>query len=259
MAVTSFVKSLWEARLMAKFHEKAIASTITTAPERIEGNKIIFNNVSDVAVNNYEGTVNWADLTTSSVEMPLDIKKYFAFKVDDVDKVQAAGELIDPHVAEASARIQEEMDKAVLTEALKAKNKVTHVETDKAYDKIVKCNTALNKKKVPKTDRYAVINAEVLEDLNLDPRFTKEYKILENGVMEGANINGTQLVFSEELNAGTFMILALHKSAIGFGTQLKETEAMRLQGSFADGIRGLAVAGTKTLRPDALVKCDKQV
>lgn len=257
MSVQTFIGSVWEARLLAKFHERAIGSVITTAPEKIEGNKVIFNNVSDVTVSDYSGTVDWADLTTSKVELPMDIKKYFAFKVDDVDKVQAAGELIDPHVAEAAAAIQEAMDKAILTEALTTTNQVTHKEGDKAYDKIVKCNTALNKKKVPKTERFAVINADVLEDLNLDPRFTKEYKILENGVIEGANINGTQLVFSEELNGGTFMILALHKSAIGFGTQLQETEAMRLETAFADGVRGLAVAGTKTLRKDAIVKCDK--
>lgn len=255
MAITTFIASIWEARLMAKFHEKSIASTITTKPERIEGNKIIFNNVSDVAVNDYAGSVDWGDLETSKVEMAMDIKKYFAFKVDDIDKVQAAGELIDPHVEEAACKIQEEMDKAVLTEALKTKNVVKHTEGDKAYDKIVKCNTALNKKKVPKINRFAVINAEVLEDLNLDARFTKEYTILENGVIEGANINGTQLVFSEELNGGKYMILALHKSALGFGTQLNKTEAMRLQNSFADGVRGLAVAGTKTLRDAAVVKC----
>lgn len=255
MAVTNFIPTIWEARLLAKFHERAIGSVITTSPERIEGNKIIFNNVSDVAVSDYSGTVSWADLTTSKVEMAMDIKKYFAFKVDDVDAVQAAGELIDPHVTEAAAAIQEAMDKAILTEALTTSNVVAHNEADKAYDKIVKCNTALNKKKVPKTDRFAVINAEVLENLNLDPRFTKEYTILENGVIEGANINGTQLVFSEELNDGEFMIVALHKSAIGFGTQLQKTEAMRLENSFADGVRGLAVAGTKTLRKDAVVKC----
>lgn len=255
MSVETFIPSVWESRLLTKFHERAIGSVITVAPERIEGNKIIFNNVSDVAVNDYSGTVSWEELTTSKVELVMDIKKYFAFKVDDISKVQAAGELIDVHVSEAAAAIQEAMDKAILTEALKTSNEVSHVESDKAYDKIVKCNTALNKKKVPKTDRFAVINAEVLENLNLDPRFTKEYKILENGVIEGANINGTQLVFSEELNGGTFMIVALHKSAIGFGTQLQETEAMRLENSFADGVRGLAVAGTKTLRKDAVVKC----
>lgn len=255
MAVTNFIPSVWEASLLKNFHERSVAEVITTAPTKIEGNKIIFNAVSDVAINAYTGSVSWGELTTSKVELPMDIKKYFAFKVDDVDAVQAAGDLINPHTEEAGFKMQEEMDKAVLTEALTTKNVVTKGETDKAYDAIVKCNLALNKKKVPKSNRFAVINSEVLADLCLDPRFTKEYTILENGVIEGANINGCQLVFSEELNAGTSAIVVLHKSAVGFGKQLDEVEAMRLETAFADGVRGLAVAGTKTLRADAVVKC----
>lgn len=254
MAVTNFIPSLWDARLLAKFHERSIASIITTAPEEIKGNKIIFNNVSDVAVNDYEGSVNWADLTTSKVELPMDIKKYWAFKVDDVDAVQAAGELIDPHVEEAAATMAETMDKAVLTEALTTSLSVTKEESETIYDVIVKCNMELNKKKVPKANRFAVVNAEALASLNLDARFTNNYQILENGVIEGGDINGTTLVFSEELNAGTEAVVLLHKSAIGFGTQLEKTEAMRLETAFADGVRGLAVAGTKTLRANAVVK-----
>ena len=252
MAVTNFIPTIWEARLMAKFHERSVGELITTAPTKIEGNKIIFNKVSDVAIKDYEGSVSFDDLTTSKVELPLDIKKYWAFKVDDVDAVQAAGALIDPHVAEAAAGLQEATDLAVFTEALKTSNEVTG---EKAYDIIVKANTQLNKNKVPKSDRFIVINAEVLEDLQLDARFTENYTILENGIMEGAKINGVQLVFSEELNAGSYAILALHKSALGFGKQLQETEAMRLQNAFADGVRGLQVCGTKILREEAIVKC----
>ena len=252
MAITNFIPTIWEARLLAKFHERSVAEVITTAPTKIEGNKIIFNKVSDVAIKDYEGSVSFDDLTTSKVELPLDIKKYWAFKVDDVDAVQAAGALIDPHVAEAAAGLQEATDLAVFTEALKTSNEVTG---EKAYDIIVKANTQLNKNKVPKSDRFIVINAEVLEDLQLDDRFTENYTILENGIMEGAKINGVQLVFSEELNAGSYAILALHKSAIGFGKQLQETEAMRLQNAFADGVRGLQVCGTKILREEAIVKC----
>ena len=252
MAITNFIPTIWEARLLAKFHERSVAEVITTAPTKIEGNKIIFNKVSDVAIKDYEGSVSFDDLTTSKVELPLDIKKYWAFKVDDVDAVQAAGALIDPHVAEAAAGLQEATDLAVFTEALKTSNEVTG---EKAYDIIVKANTQLNKNKVPKSDRFIVINAEVLEDLQLDARFTENYTIIEIGIMEGAKINGVQLVFSEELNAGSYAILALHKSALGFGKQLQETEAMRLQNAFADGVRGLQVCGTKILREEAIVKC----
>lgn len=254
MSVTNFIPVLWESRLLAKFHERSITDLITTAPTKVEGNKIIFNHVSDVSINPYTGTVNFEDLTTSKVELPLDHKNYWAFKVDDVDAVQSAGELIDPHVQEAGYGLQEATDKYVLDEALKTENEVTK-DALKAYDIIVKCNTILNKKKVPKADRFAVINAEVLEELNLDARFTANYTILENGIIEGGDINGTKLVFSEELNEGNYAIVALHKSAIGYGKQLEETEAMRLQNSFADGVRGLQVDGVKTLRPDAIVKC----
>ena len=188
MAVTNFIPSIWEARLLAKFHERSITDLITTAPTKVEGNKIIFNHVSDVSINPYTGTVNFEDLTTSKVELPLNHKNYWAFKVDDVDAVQSAGELIDPHVQEAGYGLQEATDKYVLDEALKTENTVTKNEL-KAYDIIVKCNTELNKKKVPKADRFAVINAEVLEELNLDARFTANYTILENGIIEGGDIN----------------------------------------------------------------------
>ena len=254
MAVTNFIPQIWEARLLAKFHERSITDLITTAPTKVEGNKVIFNHVSDVSINAYEGTVNFEDLTTSKVELSLDHKNYWAFKVDDVDAVQSAGDLIDPHVEEAGYGLQEATDKFVLTEALKTSNTVSKGASDKAYDLIVKANTALNKKKVPKANRFAVINAEVLEELNLDARFTANYTILENGIIEGGDINGTKLIFSEELNGGSFAIVVLHKSAIGYAKQLEETEAMRLQNSFADGIRGLQVDGVKTLREEAIVK-----
>ena len=251
MAVTNFIPTIWEARLMAKFHERSVGEIITTAPTKIEGNKIVFNKVSDIALKDYEGTVNFDDLTTSKVELPMDVKKYWAFKVDDVDAVQSAGDLIDPHVAEAGYGLQEATDKLILDEALKTSHTV---EGEKAYDIIVKANTKLNKNKVPKAERFAVVNAEALEELHLDSRFTTNYTILENGIIEGAKINGVQLVFSEELNGGDFAIVVLHKSAIGFGKQLEETEAMRLQNAFADGVRGLQVCGVKTLREDAVVK-----
>lgn len=253
MSVATFIPQIWEASLMMNFHEHSIVNLITTAPTRIEGNKIIFNRVSNVNVKPYEGTVEWDKLTTSKVELPLDKKHYFSFAVDDVDEIQAAGDLIAPHTQEAAATMQETMDKIVLDEALSNTDKaVTKEAGDNIYDVIVNCNMQLNKRKIPKSNRVAVINAEALKDLQVDARFTEHYQILDNGLIEGANINGIPLIFTEELNEGREAVLVLHKSAIGFGSQLRETEAMRLQDRFADGIRGLQVAGCKTLRPESI-------
>ena len=131
--------------------------------------------------------------------------------------------------------------------------------SEKWYTKMNRKREAaiMNKHKVPKAERFAIVNAEALEELHLDARFVANYTVLENGIIEGAKINGVQLVFSEELNGGEFAIVVLHKSAIGFGKQLEETEAMRLQNAFADGVRGLQVCGVKTLREEAVVKCTR--
>jgi hypothetical protein len=40
--------------------------------------------------------------------------------------------------------------------------------------------------------------------------------------------------------------------AITYGEQIAETEALRLQTTFADGVRGLHVYGAKVVRPDCL-------
>nr|WP_245566450.1 phage capsid protein [Tuberibacillus calidus] len=249
--------------MLANFHKTSIADVITTPPSEVRGNTIVFNRIGNVQIKDYEGSVSWDGLTTSSVELPMDQKKYFAFTVDDVDKVQASGDMVDAATAEASATLQETVDSFVLSlyTDVAADNVIGDDTTPKAldktnvYDYIVDLGTLLNKKKVPKVNRYVVINSDVLGLLSKDDRFTKQPVVLENGVVEGQSINGLQVVVSEELakNAnGAYKILALHQSAIGHGKQLDEVEAMRLQDSFADGVRGLMVYGGAVLRPEAM-------
>ena len=43
-----------------------------------------------------------------------------------------------------------------------------------------------------------------------------------------------------------------HPMALTYGEQIVQTEALRLQTTFADGVRGLHVYGAKLVRPDAI-------
>ncbi|MBP1935097.1 phage capsid protein [Ammoniphilus resinae] len=260
MAVTNFIPTIWEARLMANFHKASIADVITTPPTEIKGNKITFNKVGAVAVKDYAGSVTFDGLSTSSVDLNMDQKKYFAFKVSDVDKVQSAGELVDAHTAEASATLQETVDSYVLGLYTGAGSSIGDDTTPIAltesnvYNNIVDLGTKLSQNKVPMANRFAIINYAVLGLLSKDARFTAQPTVLENGVVEGQKINGLQIVVSEEIAnvTGKYKILGLHKSAIGHGKQIDEVEAMRLQDDFADGIRGLMVYGAGVLRPEAI-------
>lgn len=258
MAVDNFKPTLWEGALLANFHSVSIADVLATPPAEVKGNKVIFNRIAGGTLKDYEGQVEWDQIATTPVEMIFDKKKYFAFALDDVDKVQLKADVLTATTKEHSAVLAETYDKDFFAALLggttmkigssSAKKKVTPAN---AYDYIVDLGTMLSKKKVPKANRYVTVNADYLGLLSKDKRFTANPKVLENGIVEGQVINGMQVMCSEELPAN--VILANHKSAIGAAKQLNEMEAMRLQSSFADGVRGLCVYGDKVLRDDASV------
>lgn len=256
MAVNTFLKEVWEARLIANFHKRSIMDLISTKPTSIEGSKVHFGSVGAVAIKDYTGSVDYDELNVGNVDLVFNKKKYFAIKVDDVDKIQAAGDLLDAHVVEASASMAEVIDtdglKAIVDGALAANklgNKDVHQRN--AYDLIVDLGTKLNKAKASKTDRFAIIDAEYLGLLSKDPRFTNNPNILENGVVEGQKINGAQVIVSEELPSSTDgtrrAVIVLQRTGFGYGKQLDKIEALRLEGSFGDAVRGLCNYGATVL------------
>jgi hypothetical protein len=119
-----------------------------------------------------------------------------------------------------------------------------------AYDTIVDLNTIANKAKVPTTGRYCIINPDYLAMLAKDDRFTRQYTILQNGVVDGATINGSTIICKAD-NPIDKIVLA-HASGTGFAMQLKgDPEAVRLQDYFSDGVRGVCRYGYTQLRSES--------
>lgn len=259
MAIENFKRVLWEGALLANFHDVSIADVITTKPTSVNGSKVVFNRVGSANLKDYTGTINWDEVVTTPVELPFNQKKYFAITVDDVDKVQLVADVMKDTVKEHSDVLSEVIDNYILTQAtkgVKAANKIGSVATQElvtvsnVYDYIVDLGTKLNKAKCPKTDRFVMINSDILGLLTKDDRFTRNPDVLANGIVNGQKINGMQVVLTEEVPTGT--VVALHKSALGYAKQLDEIEAMRLQSSFADGVRCLCVYDSVVLRDDAI-------
>lgn len=259
MSVANFKQTLWEGALLANFHSVSVANAVSTKPTKIDGNKVIFNRVGAGTIKDYEGTISWDDINTTPIEMTFDKKKYFAFSLDDCDKVQLVADVMAATTAEHAAVLAETYDRdfyVTLTTGVKSSNKIgstsskKDVSSSNVYDYIVDLGTILSKNKVPKANRYVTVNSEILGLLSKDRRFTPNPTVLQNGIVEGQVINGLQVVSSEELPAN--QIVAHYKGAIGAAKQLDEMEAMRLQTSFADGVRGLCMYGSKVLRDDAI-------
>lgn len=259
MAITNFQPTLWEGALLYNFHNMAIGDIITTMPASVQGSKVVFNRIGAASIKDYTGAVEWDAISTTPVEMTFDKKKYFAIALDDCDAVQLKAPVMNDVTAENAAAMAEAYDSDILEAAaagaasamtIGSASTKKSVTPQLAYDYIVDLSTLLSKKKVPKANRYCVVNAEYLALLSKDKRFNSNPTVIANGVVEGQTIASMQLVASEELPANK--IIALYKGAIGAAKQVDEVEAMRLETSFSDAVRGLMRYGVKALRDDSI-------
>lgn len=260
MSIQSFKKDLWETVLLEEYRSRAIAEVITKAPSKIEGKAVIFNSVSGGTVKDYTGTVEYDKITTTPITMAFDKQKYFAIELDDVDRVQQAGDVMTAEVADTTAEMAEVQNGIVFAEAVAnvgTKNKIGTKEAKKAislpeeaYDLVVDLRIKLDKNKVPKANRFLIASSEFVQLMAKDNRFADNFNVLPNGIVEGATVGGFTIIENEDLEDG--VVLALHKDAVGYGMQLDKVEALRLQNSFGDAVRGLQISACKTLRANSM-------
>lgn len=261
MSVDSFKKALWEAAILESLKGITVAEIITTPPSSVEGSKATFNTASlTKGVQDYTGKVDWENATTVPIDLEFNKKKYFAFSVDDCDKVQLAGDLMLPLTRQCAYDIKKQIDTDVLAEAVAkapAGNtlgtkaaQIAIASPEEAYNLIVDLGTKLDNNDAPEMDRYVAGRPEFINMLAKDKRVIDNATVLPNGIVQGMEINGMQVIKSNNVPAN--QVIALSKLAVGFGKQLDETEAMRLQNAFADGIRGLCQYGTVALRPSVI-------
>lgn len=255
MSVESFKADLWEASIIEEFKGICIADVITVAPSRVDGVKAIFNRASLTnGLQDYAGEVEYEGINTTATELLFDQKKYFAYAMDDVDEVQLVGDVMGPIARQIAYEVKRSIDVAVLAEALKGGAKLDAVELDTpeaVYDAIVDLGTKLDEKDVPEEGRYVIAHPEIVNLLAKDKRVIDNTNVLPNGVVQGMQVNGMQVIKTTAATKG--QVIALHNSAVGYGKQLEKLEALRLESSFSDAVRGLCVYGVKTLRPEAIV------
>ncbi|HHV26000.1 MAG TPA: hypothetical protein GXX63_02250 [Tissierellia bacterium] len=257
--MVDFNSNIFNARLIANMENVSVADVITTAPLERTGYSARFAPVQAGTVKDYTGTVEWDKASVTPIDLTLNQRKYFAFGLDDLERVQTNPQEVDKVTAKQGRGLAEICDTFVLNQiATNAGNKIGNTTTKEqitkpsdAYELLVDMNTKLSQKKAPRADRYAVINNEFLALLEKDDRFTRNAEILANGIVEGSNVNGMKIIVSEELPSNK--ILAVQKEATGFAKFIDETEAMRLESAFAYGIRGLNVYDAKMLEKDYAV------
>ncbi|WP_282804270.1 P22 phage major capsid protein family protein [Clostridium tetani] len=265
MAVKNFIPQIWSARLLANLDKNFVYAGAVNRDYEGEikkfGDTVKINQMGNVTVKDYKGTIeDPEELTSNQTILTIDQAKYFNFKVDDVDKAQANVGLVDKGMARASVAIKDVIDQYIASFVKEAKIKMgstgapIDVTVSNAYDTLVDLGVKLDENNVPRAGRFAILPAFYLGLLAKDPRFTKEYKILENGVVEGATVSGFELRMSNNVpvSAGKYNIMAGTDMAISFAGQITKIEAYRPEKSFSDACKGLYVYGAKVVQPDAL-------
>ena len=256
MSLQSFKADLWESAILEAYKGICVADAITVAPSRVDGVKAIWNRVSIAnGVQDYEGNVVYEGIDTAATELLFDQKKYFAYKMEDVEKVQLVGDVMMPIARDMAYDLKRIVDGAVLAEAATAaQTKVDAVkiaDAADAYDNLVDLGTALDELDIPENERVIICRPEYVNILAKDARVIDNANVLPNGIVQGMEVNGMQVIKTTACPKG--QVIAMHKSAVGYGKQLEKLEALRLESSFSDAVRGLMVFGVKALRPEAIV------
>ena len=273
MAITTFIPELWSARLLYALEKSHVATNLVNRNyEGVianQGDTVHINSIGAVTVKDYTKNTNIADpevLTTADQTLDIDQAKYFNFQVDDVDKAQISGEIIDTAMGRSAYALADVSDAFLLktiangvasANKIGAKATLTALTASNVYENIVKMRTLLDKANVPTTGRTIVVPPEVYALLLLDDRFAKSgsdsgQNALLNGMV--GRVAGFDVFMSNNCVSGTdgdsgstayFVITAQVASATTYAEQIIKTEGYRMESRFADGVKGLHVYGAK--------------
>ncbi len=234
-----------------------------------QGDKVKIITPADVTVSTLTSSdIAYSSLTPTSMELEIDQKKFFAFKIDDVAKVQTNGDIMEAHLNNAKKAIEEVQDSYLLamhtnvTEANTVGSEASPITLNKStiYENFVKLSLTLkNSDAVYAGVRpWVVINPNIEAYLLQSPEFISAHNVADKTLREGSigRIAGMDVLVSTNLTEvnGKYYILAGTNDAITFASQLAKIGSLRDKDSFSDLVRGLYLYGAKTVQPKALAK-----
>ena len=265
MAISNFKPTIWHASLFENLHQNTFV--IPTLNQDYEGDIVNGGETAKITgftqptIGTYSGTITRQALVDSTQSLLIDQKRYYAYLVDDVDKVQAAGSF-DPVQRDAGAGLADVAEDYVLGQMLANGTSAgtTAVTTYALADAAVKLiRTALVKAKVPSNQRYLAVNPEAAGFLmdNGGSLFKASENgsdsVIRNGVI--GTYRGFSVVETPSAamaNTAKPCFIGYWGRAVAYADQLVQTRANPALDAFGDQIDGLHVYGSKVLRATAV-------
>lgn len=268
MSVATFIPELWSARLLQGLEKSHVATNLVNRDYegqiRNQGDKVNINTLSDVAIKTYTPNSDIAspdDLTTTKQQLEITEADYFNIQLDDVDRVQAAGELMDTAMGNVAYKMNDRTDSFILgkiASGVASGNIIGTTESpiqvtkNNIYESIIEMRTKLDKANVPTSGRTIIIPPEIYALLLQDERFVKSdavagQNVLVNGLV--GRVAGFDVFESNNVvydtNNKFWKVTAQVRTATTFAEQIVKTEAYRMEKRFSDAVKGLHVYGAK--------------
>lgn len=271
MAVDGFRPEIWSAAILSNLNNDLVYGALCNRDYEGEiqsaGDTVHITSIGAVSTRAYTELtqITWDEVADTQQDLVIDQKRYFALKVDDVEKKQALP-FLDEATAEAAYALRDNADAVVSAAMYAAVNqgsndlgaKTADISDNTMYGHLVSLKTTLDRDNCPSDNRWAVVSPEILGALLQDNRFVDasasgSTDALRNGfVGRAAGFDVHVSNQTPDPTASTYAVLAGHPSATAYADQILETEALRLEDFFADGVRGLHVFGVKVVRPTCL-------
>jgi hypothetical protein len=294
----TFIPTVWSARLNQKFYAAstfaACANTDFEGDIKNLGDKVIINNIPTITINDYSiGTsLTYEVPTPTSLELPIDKAKYFAFQISDVIEHQSKPDMMSMFSDDAGQQLKTSIDRecwlATYNGAAAANMGATAGAISAAYNlgtdaapvtvnagnilsTITAMASVLDEQNIPETDRWLVLTPyerQILLNSNLaQAQFMGDSQsALRNGKI--GRIDRFDIYLStllpkaavdKDWTGGTdngkvkrHAIVAGHKSAITMAAQINKVETVRNPSDFGDYVRGLMVYGRKVVVTEAM-------
>lgn len=278
MAINHFIQTVWSAKIQKDLEEKC--KLVKDCTREYEGDcqyaqtvKIL--GVGDPTVGNYTGQdIEIEAMKSRSQDLTIDVQKYFAFEVPDVDKAQSVPGLPEKYQEKSVKALALKREKFVGALVAGKAQSSADEEAGNATYKEGATNIIVATNKTKAAIRAALTAAIVkLRENNFDDSGVIEFSpadyalfkdelidlktnnddLVSRGVVgkfDNYEVKSTNNIYRD---ADHSYAIVRSKHAIAFVGQINEVEAGRMEKRFSDYIRGLDVYGAKIIDQEQIV------
>ncbi len=278
MSSKTFKPTIWSKTIYDKAEEKG--ALVQDCNREYEGDveyahSVKILGVGDVTVGNYVGQdIVYEEMKTFEAVLDIDVSKYFATEIPDLDKAQANPALFDSYTTRAANSVVLQRDKYVgALVAGKAQSSEDEEAKNSTYKPgAVNVITATNKTRAAIRAAFDAAMVKLKENNFIDPGVIEtapaDYALFRDDLVELKTSNddlirrgvvGTYYQYEVKETNNIYRdenfsyAIVRSKRSVAFAGQIHEVEGGRMQNRFSDFVRGLNVFGAKIIDQDELV------